>query len=99
MTVGGVRALGSIDPRTAYAGQSRPAPRASFGEQLQGALRAVDALQVQRDGLVQEMVRGAPIEVHEIMTAAQEAQLAFELMLEVRNKLLESYQEIMRMHI
>lgn len=99
MTVGGVRALGSIDPRTAYVGPNGPPARASFGEQLQGALRAVDGLQTQRDELVREMVRGEPIEVHDVMTAAQEAQLAFELMLEVRNKLLESYQEIMRMHI
>jgi flagellar hook-basal body complex protein FliE len=33
------------------------------------------------------------------MVAAEEAQLAFELLLEVRNKLLESYQEIMRMQV
>lgn len=99
MTIGGVRALGSIDPRAAYAGQTKPSAHASFGTQLQQAIRAVDDLQVERDGLVKEMVRGAPVEVHEIMTVAQEAQLAFELMLEVRNKLLESYQEIMRMQI
>jgi flagellar hook-basal body complex protein FliE len=99
MTIGGVRALGSIDPRTAYGGQQGPATAAGFGEQLQAAIRAVDAMQGERDGMVREMVRGAPVEVHEIMTVAQEAQLAFELMLEIRNKLLESYQDIMRMHI
>ena len=99
MSIGGVRALGSIDPRTAYAGQQGPAPTAGFGEQLQAAIRAVDAMQGERDGMVREMVKGAPVEVHEIMTVAQEAQLAFELMLEIRNKLLESYQDIMRMHI
>lgn len=99
MTIGGVRALGSIDPRTVYAGQQAPAPKAGFGEQLQAAIRAVDAMQGERDGMVREMVKGAPVEVHDIMTVAQEAQLAFELMLEIRNKLLESYQDIMRMHI
>jgi flagellar hook-basal body complex protein FliE len=99
MTIGGIRALGSIDPRLAYAGQAPAAPRASFGEQLQAAIRDVDGLQVDRDAMVADMVRGEPVEVHEIMTVAEEAQLAFELMLEVRNKLLEAYQEIMRMQV
>ncbi|HOX26443.1 MAG TPA: flagellar hook-basal body complex protein FliE [Candidatus Krumholzibacteria bacterium] len=99
MAVGGIRALGSIDPRLAYAGQAAPTPRTSFGEQLQAAIREVDGLQVARDVMTEGMVRGEPTEVHEIMTAAEEAQLAFELMLEVRNKLLEAYQEIMRMQV
>ncbi|MDD5718363.1 MAG: flagellar hook-basal body complex protein FliE [Candidatus Krumholzibacteria bacterium] len=99
MSLGGVRALGSLDPRAIYAGQAPVTPRASFGEQLHAAIRAVDDLQTQRDELVSGMIRGQPSEVHEIMTAAQEAQLSFELMLEVRNKLLDAYQEIMRMQI
>jgi len=99
MAVDGVRALGSLDPRAIYGAQGEVAPRKSFGEQLQSAIREVDQLQSQRDDMVREMVRGEQIEVHEIMTAAEEAQLAFELMLEVRNKLLESYQEIMRMQV
>jgi len=99
MAVGGIRALGSIDPRQAYAGQSQGAPKANFGTVLQNAISEVDQLQAGRDAKVEQMVSGQPIEVHEIMTAAEEAQLAFELMLEVRNKLLESYQEIMRMQV
>ena len=99
MAIGGIRSLGSIDPRQAYAGQSKPAGGASFGQTLQNAIREVDDLQTRRDGMVEQMVRGERIEVHEIMTAAQEAQLAFDLMLEVRNKLLEAYQEVMRMQV
>ncbi len=99
MAIGGIRSLGSIDPRQAYAGQKNPAGGAGFGEALQNAIREVDGLQAQRDLKVEQMVRGERIEVHEIMTAAEEAQLAFDLMLEVRNKLLESYQEVMRMQV
>jgi flagellar hook-basal body complex protein FliE len=100
MAVDGVRALGSIDPRSIYAGQSpAPAKGGDFGKQLASAIEDVDRLHTRRDQMVEGMVRGEPIEVHEIMTAAEEAQLAFELMLEVRNKLLESYQEIMRMQV
>ena len=99
MTIGSVRALGSIDPRAAYTGQNKILSSETFGAQLQQAIRAVDEKLVQRDDMVQAMVRGEAVEVHDIMTAAQEAQLAFDLMLEVRNKLLEAYQEIMRMQI
>jgi flagellar hook-basal body complex protein FliE len=99
MAIDGVSGLGSLDPRAIYGQQSTVKPRSSFGEQLHRAIAEVDQLQAQRDGMVEEMVRGEQIEVHEIMTVAEEAQLAFELMLEVRNKLLESYQEIMRMQV
>jgi flagellar hook-basal body complex protein FliE len=99
MAIDGVRGLGSLDPRAIYGEQGKVAPRSSFGEQLSRAIQEVDQLQTRRDTMVEGMVRGEKIEVHEIMTAAEEAQLAFELMLEVRNKLLESYQEIMRMQV
>ena len=99
MAIDGVRGLGSLDPRTIYGEQTKVSPRTSFGEQLHQAIQGVDRLQGRRDAMVEDMVRGERIEVHEIMTAAEEAQLAFELMLEVRNKLLESYQEIMRMPV
>jgi flagellar hook-basal body complex protein FliE len=98
MGVDGVRGLGSIDPRRAYQIQEEQAPaRASFARTLENALSEVGRLQERRDGMVEDMVAGAPTEVHDVMVAAEEAQLAFELMLEIRNKLLEAYQEIMRM--
>ncbi len=99
MAINSMRALGSIDPRTAYAGQAKAVTKGNFGEQLQSAIGQVNDLQTQRDTLVQDMVRGEKVEVHEIMTAAEEAQLAFDLMLEVRNKLLEGYREIMGMQV
>ena len=99
MSIGGSRALGANDPRVACAGQGPAEPRTSFGAQLAAAIREVDGLQIERDATTADMVRGEPVEVHEIMTVAEEAQLAFELMLEVRNKLLDAYQEIMRMQV
>ena len=52
-----------------------------------------------RDQMVEGAVTGQVGEVHDVMIAAEEAQLTFELMLEVRNKLLEGYTEIMRMQV
>jgi len=99
MAMNGLRALGSISPQTAYLGQANPVTKGDFGQQLASAIDSVNQAQVRRDDLVEGMVRGEAVEVHDIMTAAEEAQLAFDLMLEVRNKLLESYQEVMRMQV
>ncbi len=99
MAVNGIRSLGSIDPRAIYAGQAQAKPAVSFADQLKSAVQGVQNAQVARDEQVQSMIRGDQIGVEEIMTTAEEAQLSFDLMLEVRNKLLESYQEIMRMQV
>ena len=100
MAIGGIKSLGSIDPRAIYGVEKTQSQvRPSFADQLQQALSEVDRLQVQREEMVEGMVTGEVTEVHDVMIAAKEAQLAFELLLEVRNKLLESYQEIMRMQV
>jgi flagellar hook-basal body complex protein FliE len=100
MTIGGIKSLGSIDPRTAYGGAAPvPTQSPSFTDQLQKAIGEVEALQTRSDQMVEQMVRGEVSEVHDVMIAAKEAQLAFELLLEVRNKLLEGYQELMRMQV
>lgn len=100
MAIGTIKALGSIDPRTAYGAVGVEAPtKASFAEQLQKAVEQVDRLQTVREEAVESMVTGRTTEVHDVMIAAKESQLAFELLLEVRNKLLEAYQEIIRMQV
>jgi len=45
------------------------------------------------------MLAGETTDVHDVMIATEEAGLAFNLMVEIRNKLVESYQELMRMQV
>ena len=100
MSVGSIKSLGSIDPRAAYgAGSVGSTGATSFAQKLQQAIGEVDNLQKTREEMVDGMVSGQVTEVHDVMIAAKESQMAFELLLEVRNKLLESYQEIMRMQV
>ncbi len=100
MSIGTIKSLGSIDPRSAYSiGEATGKPQNSFAAQLQKAVTEVDSLQTERNDMVDGMLTGEVTEVHDVMIAAKESQLAFELLLEVRNKLLESYQEIMRMPV
>jgi len=100
MGIGSIKSLGSVDPRAAYGGvKAVPDQQASFVDQLKNAMSEVNQMQTQRDSMVEQMVTGEATEVHDVMIAAKESQLAFELLLEIRNKLLESYQEIMRMQV
>jgi flagellar hook-basal body complex protein FliE len=44
-------------------------------------------------------MQGEPVELHRVVLAGEEAALAFEMMLGVRNKVVEAYQEVMRMQV
>jgi flagellar hook-basal body complex protein FliE len=100
MGIGSIKSLGSVDPRAVYGTVgSTPPVKTSFADQLKNAVAEVNDLQIRREDMVEQMVTGEVTEVHDVMIAAKESQLAFELLLEIRNKLLESYQEIMRMQV
>ncbi len=100
MAISNIRIPGAVDPRQAYgvAGVQSPSGP-SFATKLQEAIQSVDRAQDFRNEMVEGAVTGRVGEVHDVMIAAEEAQLAFELMLEIRNKLLESYNQVMQMQL
>ncbi len=63
------------------------------------ALDEVNQIQAQAAGLQESMYAGDPVELHRVMIAAEEAGTAFDLLVEMRNRLVEAYQELMRMQI
>ncbi|UNC91742.1 flagellar hook-basal body complex protein FliE [Candidatus Contubernalis alkaliaceticus] len=69
----------------------------SFGQVLQQALQDVNSLQVQADDLTARMVLGEVEDVHEVMLASEQAKMALQLTVQIRNKLIEAYQEVSRM--
>ena len=76
-----------------------PTPGPSFQETLKHAVSEVNDLQLSAGELQSRMVAGEPVDLHEVMISSEEAGIAFDLMMEIRNKLLEAYQEIQRMHV
>lgn len=71
----------------------------SFGKVLEDALNKVNAGQVQADQLLQQFLAGNVQDVSQVMVAMQEARLTMDLAIQVRNKIVEAYQEISRMQI
>lgn len=71
----------------------------NFGEYLQSAINSVNDTQKASDVATNKLISGGNIELHEVMIASQKASIALNATLEVRNKVVEAYQEIMRMQV
>ena len=83
--------------RIAAPGQARP-PEA-FASVFGDAVARVEGLRGQAAGAIERVLSGEGEELHTAVLATQKAELAFELFLQVRNKVVQAYQEIMRMPI
>ena len=83
---------GLLGPQTA-------APAEGFGHMLDGLVATVDAKQNTAQAMTRKVLMGDTDQLHQSVIAMQEAGVAFSMMVEVRNKLVESYQELMRMQV
>tara|TARA_B100001971_G_scaffold191562_1_gene195175 strand:- start:137 stop:502 length:366 start_codon:yes stop_codon:yes gene_type:complete len=70
-----------------------------FGDVLNQFVGEVNQKQIASSQAANDLISGKDIPLHQAMIAMQEAGVAFQLMVEVRNKLLEGYQDLMRMQI
>ena len=73
--------------------------KADFGSMLKDALNKVNEMQLKADEANMQLVTGEAEDLHSVLLTAEEARLAFELAVQVRNKLVESYQEINRIQL
>ena len=72
-------------------------PAESFAGLLGNLVQDVNAKQQASAQSLRDLQNGQNVSLHQTMISMQEAGVSFQLMVEVRNKLLESYQELMRM--
>ena len=79
---------------TSAAGQS-----GAFQTVLTGAINQVESLNNSASESVQKFLRGDNEDLHTTILATQKAELAFQLGLQVRNKVVDAYQEIMKMQM
>jgi flagellar hook-basal body complex protein FliE len=71
----------------------------TFADLVSDAINSVDGLQKTADKDVKNIVMGKSDNVAEAMIAMQKAQLSFQMLLQVRNKVVQSYQELSRMQM
>jgi flagellar hook-basal body complex protein FliE len=105
-------AIEGIGPSSIYSPQQvqrptvTPAPTSSpdatgsgFGEQVSAAVEKVDAIQMTADQAVAQVAAGNTEDTHKAVIAMERALLALDFTVQVRNKMLEAYQEIMRTQV
>jgi flagellar hook-basal body complex protein FliE len=84
----------------APAGPFTPGPAgAGFGDVLENMVSGVEQRQADAGAITRSVLLGENPNLHQSVIAMQEASIAFSLMVEVRNKVVESYQELMRMPV
>jgi flagellar hook-basal body complex protein FliE len=87
-------------PAVAQAGSSQSASGSgAFGSMLEAMIGRVEQSQTQAQQAAESFLTGGNEELHSVALAAQRAELQFDLFLQVRNKAVSAYQEIMRMQV
>jgi len=93
--IGGPIADKALESKAIINDQSVP----SFKDTLKTFLKDVNSLQNHADKSIEKMVAGEITDVHQVMLAVEEANLSFNMMMEIRTKMVDAYQELMRMQV
>jgi flagellar hook-basal body complex protein FliE len=71
----------------------------SFGDMLQGYLDNLVSTQSKANTLTNEFIAGGAVDISQVAIAMEESSLAMQLLLEVRNKVLDAYETLLRMPV
>lgn len=88
-----------VAPLAPAAAPAKTTPAVAFQDVLKDAIHRVEASRAEANHAVEQFVTGENQDLHSTALKTQRASLDFELLLQVRNKVVQSYQEIMRMQL
>lgn len=74
--------------------QSIDDSKIKFDDVISQAINKVNGTQVEANNMVEGLIKGEDVSMHDVMLSMQESQISMQLMLEVRNKLFEAYKEL-----
>ena len=93
----GIEGFEGLPSLPSQIGQTQDTP--SFKEFLLDSIDHVNAMQNDADKAVQQLATGGDVNAAEVLTAVQKADLSFRMMMQIRNKLVQAYQEIKEIRI
>ncbi|MGD9856570.1 MAG: flagellar hook-basal body complex protein FliE [Planctomycetaceae bacterium] len=100
MHVSPVNAAPPIAPSTGAAAQRAPGDDGGpFGDLMSRLLKEINNPQVQSEQTIQKFLTGETDSVNDVVLSVAKADLTFRLFMEIRNRLISSYQEIQRMQV
>lgn len=94
-SVSGGGSIGGVKP----AAESKPAGEGDFASLMKDQLQKVSAMQSEADAKVEQFLTGQSDNMTDVFVAARKAQVAFSLLMEMRNKLVDAYQELQNMRV
>jgi flagellar hook-basal body complex protein FliE len=71
----------------------------TFADTLKDAVNSVNQVQKESDVKMQELATGKTHNIHDVMLTAEKADISLRLLTQVRNKIIEAYQEVMKMQV
>ena len=100
----GLSGIGQLNQRpeipgieSAGIGQAEEAPESNFKDMLAESINKVNGLMNESDKAIEDLVTGKSANMHHTLIALQKADVSFRMLLEVRNKVMNAYSEVMRM--
>ena len=97
--IGAESLLGRLAQIQDQVAQARPAPTASFSNVLMQGIDQVNQKVIDADNMVRAFTLDDSIPVHQVTYALSQAQLSMELMMQVRTRLIDGYQQLMNMQL
>ena len=98
-------AMQPVGPQTAAPKESYPFTMGvdkgekSFSETMKESILKVNDVQMQADQSIVDLTTGKNTDLHQTMIAVEKAEVTFQLMMQVRNKLISAYEEVSRMQV
>jgi len=99
MMIDKIKGIGGITPPTGITKSNKNNKVQDFSKVLQDAIGRVNDLQKNAEKMTDDFATGKISNIHEVIIEAEKASVALKLTVEVRNRIVEAYREIMRMQI
>jgi flagellar hook-basal body complex protein FliE len=97
--ISSIASLPSSLPLTLSGANKPAAAQDSFKDYLLDSIQQVNSMQKEADSAVEKLMTGGDVNPAEVLTAVQKADLAFKMMIQVRNKLQTAYDEIQAIRV
>lgn len=88
-----------MPPGANPAGQTEAAGASTFKDFLVDSIKEVNSMQQAADRAVEKLAAGENVNPAEVLTAVQKADIAFKLMMQMRNKMVQAYQEVQNIRV
>jgi len=88
-----------INPEVLISGKTAPKQDNAFGEMLQKGINELNHKMLEAKDLTEAFAAGENVELHDVMIAGQEADIALRMATQLRSQAMQAYQEIIRMPI